>query len=86
MPAHRLPDNHAAVTILTWSGGVLAWLVVAAVAAPSTGWPVAVVLPVALIFGLLVVAAVRSTVSSARGFAGRAALAVAIGLLVGELA
>ncbi|MDR3660269.1 MAG: DUF4407 domain-containing protein, partial [Mycobacterium sp.] len=38
------------------------------------------------IFGLLVVAAIRSTVSSARGFGGRAALAVAIGLLVGELA
>ena len=28
MPAHRQPDNHPAVTALTWSGGVLAWLVI----------------------------------------------------------
>ena len=86
MPAHRQPDNHPAVTALTWSGGVLAWLVAAAVATPSTGLPVAVVLPVTLIFGVLVVVAIRSTVASARGTAGRVALAVAIGLLVGELA
>ncbi len=86
MPAHRQPDNHPAVTALTWSGGVLAWLVAAAVAAPSTGLPLAVVLPVTLIFGALVVVAIRSTVASARGTAGRVALAVAIGLLVGELA
>lgn len=86
MPAHRQPDNHPAVTALTWSGGVLAWLVAAAVATPSTGLPLAVVLPVTLIFGALVVVAIRSTVASARGTAGRVALAVAIGLLVGELA
>ncbi len=86
MPAHRQPDNHPAVTALTWSGGVLAWLVAAAVATPSTGLSLAVVLPVTLIFGVLVVVAIRSTVASARGTAGRVALAVAIGLLVGELA
>lgn len=86
MPAHRQSDNHPAVTALTWSGGVLAWLVAAAVATPSTGLPLAVVLPVTLIFGALVVVAIRSTVASARGTAGRVALAVAIGLLVGELA
>lgn len=86
MPAHRQPDNHPAVTALTWSGGMLAWAVAAAVATPSTGLPLAVVLPVTLIFGALVVVAIRSTVASARGTAGRAALAVAIGLLVGELA
>ena len=86
MPAHRQPDNNPAVTALTWSGGVLAWLVAAAVATPSTGLPLAVVLPVTLIFGALVVVAIRSTVASARGTAGRVALAVAIGLLVGELA
>lgn len=86
MPAHRQPDNHPAVTALTWAGGVLAWLVAAAVATPSTGLPLAVVLPVTLIFGALVVVAIRSTVASARGTAGRVALAVAIGLLVGELA
>ncbi|MFL0176947.1 DUF4407 domain-containing protein [Mycobacterium sp. SMC-18] len=74
------------MTALTWSGGVLAWAVAAAVATPSTGLPLAVVLPVTLIFGALVVVAIRSTVASARGTAGRAALAVAIGLLVGELA
>ncbi|BCI79776.1 membrane protein [Mycolicibacterium sp. TY66] len=65
---------------------MLAWAVAAAVATPSTGLPLAVVLPVTLIFGALVVVAIRSTVASARGTAGRAALAVAIGLLVGELA
>ena len=86
MPAHRQPDNHPAVTALTWSGGVLAWLVAAAVATPSTGLPLAVVLPVTLIFGALVVVAIRSTVASARGTGVRVALAVAIGLLVGELA
>ncbi|MGX9674560.1 DUF4407 domain-containing protein [Mycobacterium sp. HM-7] len=74
------------MTALTWSGGVLAWLVAAAVATPSTGLPLAVVLPVTLVFGALVVVAIRSTVASARGTAGRVALAVAIGLLVGELA
>jgi Domain of unknown function (DUF4407) len=86
MPAHRQSDNNPAVTALTWSGGVLAWLVAAAVATPSTGLPLAVVLPVTLIFGVLVVVAIRSTVASARGAAVRVALAVAIGLLVGELA
>lgn len=86
MPAHRQSDNHPAVTALTWSGGVLAWLVAAAVATPSTGLPLAVVLPVTLIFGALVVVAIRSTVASARGTAVRVVLAVAIGLLVGELA
>lgn len=86
MPAHRQSDNHPAVTALIWSGGVLAWLVAAAVAAPSTGLPLAVVLAVTLIFGVLVVVAIRSTVASARSTAGRVALAVAIGLLVGELA
>ncbi|BBX84484.1 membrane protein [Mycolicibacterium aubagnense] len=86
MPAHRQPDNHPAVTALIWSGGVLAWLVAAAVAAPSTGLPLAVILPATLIFGVLVVVAIRSTVASARGTVGRVALAVAIGLLVGELA
>ncbi len=86
MPAHRQSDNHPAVTALIWSGGVLAWLVAAAVAAPSTGLPLAVVLAVTLIFGVLVVVAIRSTVASPRSTAGRVALAVAIGLLVGELA
>ncbi|MGB8406273.1 MAG: DUF4407 domain-containing protein, partial [Mycobacterium sp.] len=66
-------------------GGVVAWLIAAGVTVAATGWPVAVAFSAALIFAALVVLALRTTVSSTRGMLGRIAVAVAVGLVVGEL-
>ncbi|MDH6246287.1 DUF4407 domain-containing protein [Mycobacterium sp. OTB74] len=85
MAAHSTNDDNPAVAALTWTGGLLAWLVAAAVAVPATGWPLALVLPITLVFGLVVVAAIRSTVGSGRSMVGRVLLAVSVGVLVGEL-
>jgi hypothetical protein len=54
----------------------------------SASWPVAAVLPFTLLFGLLVGAVTRGTAGAphrGRGLAGRAGVAVAIGVVVGEL-
>lgn len=68
---------------------LLAWLVAAAVLAESTSWPVAAVIAVTSVFGLLIGALSRAIATGAvrgSGVAGRAAVAVAVGLVVGELA
>lgn len=66
---------------------LLAWLVAAAALAGSTSLPLAAVVAVTLVFGLLVGALSRAIASgSIRGVAGRAAVAIAVGLVVGELA
>lgn len=66
-------------------GGLLAWPVAAGATAAATGWPVAVAAGVTVVFALLVVTAIRSTVSSTRGLAVRVAVAAVVGVLVGEL-
>ncbi|WP_156686963.1 DUF4407 domain-containing protein [Mycobacterium sp. Marseille-P9652] len=71
-------------------GALLAWAVAAVALRQSTGWSLAAVLPLALLFGLLVGAVTRGTVGAPhrgrRGIAARAAVALATGVLIGELA
>lgn len=69
---------------------VLAWSVAAIAVAGSTSWPVVAVIAATSVAGLLVGAIGRAIASGAvhgrRNLAGRAAVAVAIGIVVGELA
>jgi hypothetical protein len=75
---------------LTWLAGALAWLVATLAITESTSVSMAVAVPLALLFGLLV-GAVSHTVASGAvhrrpGIVGRAAVVVAVGAVVGELA
>ena len=100
MPAHRVSEQDAVarherstlvsagvVVLLT---AMLAWLVAAVALTESTTWPVVAVVAVTAAFGLLVGALSRivaiGVVRGAPGIAGRAAVLIAIGLVVGELA
>ncbi|OBH00922.1 hypothetical protein A5698_08360 [Mycobacterium sp. E136] len=68
---------------------LLAWLAAAAALAQSTSWPLAAVIAMTSVFGLLIGALSRAIATGAvrgAGVTGRAAVAVAIGLVVGELA
>ncbi|KUH81402.1 MULTISPECIES: DUF4407 domain-containing protein [unclassified Mycobacterium] len=69
---------------------LLAWSVAAFALAGSTSWPVVAVIAATLVVGLLVGAVSRAIASGAvRGrpnLAGRAAVAVVVGIVVGELA
>jgi len=67
-------------------GGVLAWLMSAVATTAATGWPLAVALSATLVFAAVVLIVIRSTVSTSRGLPARVAVAIAVGLLVGELA
>ncbi|OBI82167.1 DUF4407 domain-containing protein [Mycobacterium sp. E740] len=68
---------------------ILAWLVSALALIEATAWPVAAVVAVTSVFGLLVGAVSRAiatgTVGGA-GIAGRAGIAICLGAVVGELA
>jgi hypothetical protein len=87
-------STHAVAGAVVVFGAVLAWLVASLAVSESAHRPISAhvwaVVPVTLVFGLLVGAVTRGTVSRpARawpGIAGRAAVAVAIGVVVGELA
>lgn len=77
----------AGVVVLV--AAMLAWLAAAAALAGATSWPLAAVVAVTSAFGLLVGAVSRAIASGAvrgRGVAGRAVVAFAVGLVVGELA
>ncbi|KUH99814.1 DUF4407 domain-containing protein [Mycobacterium sp. IS-3022] len=69
---------------------LLAWSVAAFAVAGSTSWPIVAVIAATLVVGLLVGAVSRAIASGAvrgrRDLAGRAAVAVAVGIVVGELA
>lgn len=68
---------------------LLAWLVAASALAESTSWSLATVIAVTSVFGVLIGALSRAIAAGAvrgSGIAGRAAVAVAVGLVVGELA
>jgi len=71
-------------------GAALAWLVSALAVAEARHMPVAVVVPLALVFGLLVGAVSRAIASGPTpgrsGIVGRAFVAIAVGGVVGELA
>jgi hypothetical protein len=71
-------------------GAVLAWLVAGLAVGEAARWPMLAIVPLTLVFGLLVGAVTRGTAGGSDrgwpGIAGRAAVAVAVGAVVGELA
>jgi Domain of unknown function (DUF4407) len=83
-------STHAITGAVVALGAVLAWLVATVAVSESAHLPVLAVVALTLVFGLLVGAVTRGTASGpARGWpgiAGRAAVAVALGVVVGELA
>ncbi|AEV71601.1 hypothetical protein MycrhN_0973 [Mycolicibacterium rhodesiae NBB3] len=86
MYANRITPAGVAVLL----GAALAWLVAALAVADSTDAPTATVITVTSVFGVLA-AAVSWAISSRptrnrAGVAGRAAVGVALGVIVGELA
>ncbi|OSC39669.1 DUF4407 domain-containing protein [Mycobacterium decipiens] len=87
---HHERSTHAVAGAVVVLGAVLAGLVASLAVRESAGWPVWSVVALTLLFGLLVGAVTRGTVSGpARawpGIAGRAAVAIAVGLVVAELA
>ncbi|BBZ18600.1 DUF4407 domain-containing protein [Mycolicibacterium gadium] len=89
MSTHRFSERDPA-PIVVLIAAMLAWLVSAVALTESTTWPIAAVVAVTAGFGLLVGAVSRAIASGAirrgAGVAGRAAVLIAIGLVVGELA
>lgn len=80
-------STHAVAGVVVLLGAVLAWLVAALAVNASTRWPLFAVVALTLVFGLLVGAVTRGIASGPRrGLAGRALVAVAVGVVVGELA
>jgi Domain of unknown function (DUF4407) len=83
-------STHALAGAVVLLGAALAWLVAALAVASSTDWPMAAVIPLTSVFGLLVGAVSRAISSGPTrgraGLAGRAAVGVAVGVVVGELA
>jgi hypothetical protein len=83
-------STHAVAGAVVLFGAVLAWLVAGLAVSESTRWSMLAIVPLTLVFGLLVGAVTRSTASGPDrgwpGIAGRAAVAIAIGVVVGELA
>jgi hypothetical protein len=83
-------STHAVAGAVVLLGAVLAWLVAALVASASTRWPLFAVVTLSLVLGLLVGAVARGIASGPDrgwpGIAGRAVVAVAVGVAVGELA
>lgn len=83
-------STHAVAGAVALLGAVLAWLVATLAICGSARWPLPVVVPFTLVFGLLVGAITRGTHPgpdrSRAGVVGRAAVAAAVGVVVGELA
>ncbi|BBX96437.1 DUF4407 domain-containing protein [Mycobacterium lacus] len=83
-------STHAVAGAVVVLGALLAWLVASLAVGESARVPIWGVVALTLVFGLLVGAVTRGVASGpARGrpgIAGRAAVAVAIGVVVGELA
>jgi branched-subunit amino acid ABC-type transport system permease component len=83
-------STHAVAGAVVMFGAALAWLVAGLAVSESARWSMLAVVPPALVFGLLVGAVTRGVASGPdrgwRGIAGRVAVAVAVGVVVGELA
>ena len=83
-------STHVIAGIVVLLGTALAWLVATLAITEATNVSIAVVVPFTLVFGLLVGAVSRAIASGpTRGWssiAGRAAVAVVVGVVVGELA
>ena len=80
---------HAVGGAVVLFGAVVGWLVSSVVVSESARWPVLAIAPFTLVFGLLVGAVTRATATGTgrawTGVAGRAAVAAAVGVVVGEL-
>ncbi|OMC47017.1 hypothetical protein A5745_11605 [Mycobacterium sp. IS-2888] len=83
-------STHAVAGAVVLFGSALAWLVATLAVSESARWPVLAIVPLTLVFGLLVGAVTRGTATGPDrgrpGIAGRAAVAMAVGVVVGELA
>jgi Domain of unknown function (DUF4407) len=83
-------STHAVAGAVVVVGAALAWLVASLAVSESARLPMPAIVALTLVFGLLVGAVTRATASGPRrrwpGTAGRAAVAVAVGVVVGELA
>jgi Domain of unknown function (DUF4407) len=81
---------HAVAGAIVLLGGLVAWAIASVAVSESARWPLPAVLPLTLAFGLLVGAITRGTAGvpggGRAGVAGRAAVAIATGVVVGELA
>lgn len=87
--SHERSTHAVAGAVVALAAG-LAWLVATLAVTGSTRWPILAVVPLTLVFGLLAGAVIRGTVPgpdrSRSGIVGRAAVAAAVGAIVGELA
>ena len=83
-------STHAVGGVVVLFGALVAWLVAGLAVTESARWPVLAVAAVTLVFGLLVGAVSRGVAGGPGhgrlGVAGRATIAVALGVVVGELA
>ncbi|KZS60821.1 DUF4407 domain-containing protein [Mycobacterium ostraviense] len=83
-------STHAVAGAVVAFGSGLAWLVASLAVRESTGWPTWTVVAVTLVFALLIGAVVRGTAGGPgvdrSAIAGRAGVALAVGVVVGELA
>jgi Domain of unknown function (DUF4407) len=83
-------STHAVAGAIVLLGAALAWLVAGLAVSESARWPAVAVVPLTLVFGLLVGAVNRGIAGGPHrgrsGLAGRAAVAVGLGVVVGELA
>jgi hypothetical protein len=83
-------STHAVAGAVVLFGAVLAWVVASLAVSESARWSVLAIVPLTLVFGLLVGAVTRGTASGPDrgwpGIAARGAVAVAVGVVVGELA
>ncbi|MGB6209046.1 DUF4407 domain-containing protein [Mycobacterium sp.] len=80
---------HAIAGIVVILDAAVCWLVATLAVLQATRWPVLAIMPFTLIFGLLVGAITRGVASGPvrglRGFVGRALVAAAVGMVVGEV-
>jgi len=83
-------SNHAIVGVVVLADAALVWLVAALALAGSTHVPMPAILAITLLFAVLIGAVTRAIASGPtrgrRAVAARAAVAVAVGVIVGELA
>ena len=83
-------STHAVAGAVVVFGAALAWLVASLAVSESARWPILAIVSLTLVFGLLVGAVTRGTATGPNrgwpGIAGRAAVAAAVGVVVGELA
>jgi Domain of unknown function (DUF4407) len=87
---HHERSAHAIAGVVVILNAALAWLVTTVDVLEAARWPVLAVMPFTLVFGLLVGAITRGIASGplrgVRGIVGRALVAVAVGMVVGEFA